>query len=104
MSDPRYRAVLTRRATDEESVQIEVRGEDRTKIEEDINAFLGLLRAARIAHNEEVVLVFDKKMRELDAAIDEKGIQLRAIEAELAEKGHRAERRRAGNGNPAGAY
>ena len=106
MADPRYRAVIQRRATDEESVQIEVRSDDLKTIADDIDAFLAQLRRARVAHNEEVIAVFEKKSRELDAEIDHQGERVRALNAELAEKGSRAERRRRQvNGqDPAGAY
>lgn len=105
---PRYRAVIQRRATDEESVQIEVQRETQGDLARDIDVFLEQLRQARIRHNEDVIAVFQRKADELDALIQTKGQTVRDLDAQIVERqsrlaNGRADRRR-NDPNLAGAY
>lgn len=82
---PGVRATVQRHVTEEETVAFEGLYESNEAACEAVTAQLALCRFHMAEYNEQVILLHRKKSDELDAAIIEKGAELKRVEGQLAD-------------------
>lgn len=77
------RAILTQHPTTEETISVEIQDENPEVVEAGIDRFMAQCDRIRIAYNEKIFLVHEKKLREINDLIETDGEKLRQIRREI---------------------
>jgi hypothetical protein len=79
-----YRVVAQRRVSEEEQISVECYATTATEGRQLLRDFLADFRAHMIAYNEQVVLTQQAQLSKIEQLIEDRGMEARRIEAEIA--------------------